>query len=309
MNHHQLQTEILNCLWSEQCKENIAAQNYIFTAEELLCIAYRFAPSFEERLRLMTLLADHAPDVSEHAKRCISWQKACLERFQTANANEVYELRIKDEPDAYEERYLCASYQAALDAIDGYYKEYDFAKESPLARYVIEKRKILQSGEAFQEDGLGECTFTVGKVLVDVPRKAEETENGMCAADCDACPNPCLFRSELFFPICIPDRAPVRFLSWDGTVRYGINLSIGRSDKTDEYYIIPMEGELIQSENYEEHWGGHWHEHIPCPEAESISPEELPPQFQEQYHNFLAWLNANFSEDYKRRNTEKEVFH
>ncbi|MBR4308173.1 MAG: hypothetical protein IKT58_01120, partial [Oscillospiraceae bacterium] len=160
-------------------KTRLDEMGYIFTDSELLGIAFHYAPSFAERLRLMGLLAEQCPTVSDHARKCIRWQEVCLERFKAHGENEIYELHIKDTPDAYEERYLCRSYEAALEMIDGFYKEYAFTPD-PRASYTVEKRKILDVGQAFEEDALGGCTLRTGKVLVSVDRFPEETEHGPC---------------------------------------------------------------------------------------------------------------------------------
>ena len=102
MNKQQLQQEILSCVWSTGFRKYIKEHNYIFTSTELLSIAYHFAPTYNERLRLLQLLADQAPGVSGLAARCICFQKECLEQFCRHGENEVYELRIKDDPDAYD---------------------------------------------------------------------------------------------------------------------------------------------------------------------------------------------------------------
>ena len=124
----------MSCLRTEALKTQIEAQDYVFTEKELLGIAFHYAPSFEGRLRLLQLLVDHAPTVSDHAAKFLQWQKDCPERFKTHNADEVHELRIKNEPDAYEERSLCRSFETALEMIDGFYREYKSAKESPLMK-------------------------------------------------------------------------------------------------------------------------------------------------------------------------------
>ena len=176
MNQQQLQQQILSCIWSTDLKNYIKEHNYIFTSTELLSIAYHFAPTYAERLRLLQLLADYAPDVSEFAAQCVSFQNECLERFCQHGENEVYELRIKDDPDAYEERYLCDSYQTALDMIDGFDRKYDFATEKDTAHYVITKRKVLQSTDAFQEDELQACELGAGKVLISAEIWRDEND-------------------------------------------------------------------------------------------------------------------------------------
>lgn len=290
MDYYQLQNEILSCLWSRDLKERIAALQFTFTEKDLLGIAFHFAPNFAERLRLLQLLVEHAPAVSDYAARCISWQKSSLEALKKAEADEVYELRIKDEPDAYEECYLCRSFQDALELIDSFRKEYDILEENPLARYVISKRKILRSADPFREDGMGECDFSAGKVLLSVDCYSEETENGPCEHNCLDCKNPCVSTFEPCFPVFLADRIPVRYRIGDGSIQYGIYLDIGHTETSESCYIIPLDGSMLESRHYDQYWECHWHEHIPCPYVEAVAVEELSPEYQERYRDFIAWL-------------------
>ncbi|MBR5126317.1 MAG: hypothetical protein IKU68_06245 [Oscillospiraceae bacterium] len=293
MNRQQLQNEITAHLWSGGLKSAIAEKGHIFTERELLGIAFHYAPSFAERLRLMQLLAEHAPTVSDHAERCISWQKKALDQFKVIGEQELYELRIKGEPDAYEERYLCASFEAALEMIDKFYQEYDFTPETEQARYIIEKRKIFRAGQPFSEDGLGECVLSAGKVMVSVDAPAGETENGPCPHFCGECENPCVLDIDVCFPAFLADRSPVRYRLPDGQIRYGIHLNPDHSEWMDCCYIIPFEGEMLSKRKYEELWGEHWHEHILCPYVEAVAVDTLSTEHQECYHAFAKWLDGN----------------
>lgn len=306
MNYDQLQKEILTCLRSETLKAQIEARGHVFTEKELLGIAFHYAPSFAERLRLLQLLADHAPTVTDHAEKCIQWQKNCLERFKRHGVNELYELCIKDSPDAYEERYLCSSFETALEMIDGFYKEYDFVEESSLASYIIKKRKVLCSGEPFAEDHMGECALAAGKILVSVDSVSGESEFGPCHGACADCRDQCIGCFEVCFPSCIADRAPARYSAHEGKIEYGIHLDFSTSEMKYEYYIIPFEGTMMESGDYDEQWGGHWHEHIPAPHAEEVSVEDLPTEFRKRYDRFVAWLNDHFTENYKRKKADSE---
>lgn len=289
MNRQQLEKEIISCIWSTDLKKQIAEQNYCFTDEELLGISFQFAPTYEERLRLLGLLADNISSVSAHASRCISWQNKCMDRFLKHGEHEIYELRIKDEPDAYEERYLCTSYETALQMIDEFYKKYD-ALETAMARYVIEKRKILQPGMPFEEDGLGECVLTAGKVLISVDVYSEESENGKCSHSCIDCLNTCVGNLEVRFPTFIADRSAVKYRLPDGSLHYGIHLSFHKTDVMESCYVIPLDSEMLKSRNYNEYWGYHWHEHIPCPYVESVPITMLNAELKENYYAFVAWL-------------------
>lgn len=290
MTHSQLQREILSCLWSENLKRTIAETGYRFTEEDLLGIACHFAPSFSERLRLLGLLADHAPGVSSRALAVISWQNDCLAWFRQAGVGEIYELLIKETPDAWEERYLCQTYETALEMLAGFCEEYDCDLDTDQSYCAIRKRKILQPGKPFEEDWAGECDFARGKILVSVDGPPHMTENGPCpSGGCADCENRCVSDLEPCFPAFVPDCAPVCYRLGTGRTALGIHLNSNHLPEMERCYIIPFEGELLSSGNYEEHWAFHDHEHIPCPNVELVPVEALSPVNQERYHRFLRW--------------------
>lgn len=291
----ELQKEILSCLWSEDLKRHIEETGFRFSEEGLLSIAYLYAPSFAEQLRLLELVARNCPSVSEHAEKCITWQQKCLAHFLSHDPNHVYELRIIDDPSdchSCEERYLCESYEAALEMIDGFYAEYDFAPEQPTVRYTIAKRCILRKGQPFREDDCGEVILSAGKVLVSVDNIPNETEYGPCADDCVGCTNPCIHNMEVAFPYFLPDRSPVRYRLPNGREEYGVHLHLSGIGLGTDLYIVPLDSEMQNSREFDSHWGGHWHEHIAAPYVRSASLSELPEKQRENFHAFIAWLDT-----------------
>ena len=287
-----LQKEFIDCLWSEDLKRHIAETGFRFSEEDLLAIACKHAPSFAERLRLLELVARNCPQVSDHAKKCILYLKKCLARFLSHDANQVYELRIVDDPSdrhGYESHYLCESYEAALEMIDGHYKEYDFAPEQPTVRYTITKRCILRTGDPFREDHCGEAILSAGKVLVSVDHIPDETEFGPCADDCMDCAKPCIHNMEVAFPNFLPNFAPVQYRLPNGSMYYGISIFFEGFCLGPELYIIPLDGDMLNSRNFDAHWGGHWHEHVPSPNVRAVPLDSLPEKLRENYHAFVAW--------------------
>ena len=275
MNQQKLQEEILSCIWSTDLKNYIKEHDYIFTSTELLSIAYHFAPTYNERLHLLQLLADYAPDVSEFAAQCIRFQNECLEQFCQHGENEVYELHIKDDPDAYEERYLCASYQTVLDMIDGFYMKYDFAPEKDTVRYVISKRKVLQSTDAFQEDVLQECELGAGKILISAEIWCEENDPKHKIKDVE-------------FPNFIPHLSAVRYKKGDNSICRGVCLA-GNNFPSDSCYVIPLDDDLLKSRDHEKHLGNHWHEHIPGPNIEVLPIDDLTEKEKSDYFAFVRF--------------------
>lgn len=275
MHRQQLQQEFMVCIWSKDLRGYIAEHNYTFTDAQLVSLAYHFAPTYDERIRLLQLLSDHAPDVSEFAGRCISFQKSCLEQFCRHAENEIYELRIKEDPDAYEDRYLCESYQTALDMIDGFYREYDFSPEKDTARYEIAKRKILRATDAFQEDELQSCDLGAGKVLISAELWSGEDDPKNEITDVE-------------FPGFIPHLSAVRYRRGDNSIHRGVCLA-GDNFPSDSCYVIPLESEMIKSRDYDKHLGCHWHEHIPGPNIEVLPIEDLTDEEKGNYSAFVQY--------------------
>lgn len=293
MTQLALQNEILSCLWSKDLKNHIAKTAYTFSDTEFLGIVYHFSPTYDERLHLLRLLSDHAPSVSAHAQRCIEWQRELLSSFRHIGENEVYELQIKESQEEIEERFLCASYETALNMIDGYYKEYDFTSETEFVRYTIVKRKVLQPAQAFCPDTLGVCVLGAGKKLLSVDMESDKTENGPCCHICCECQNPCVQDIDVCFPAFVPDRAPVRYRLTDGSLHYGVHLSCSGDEPADVLYIVPLERPDTCGSGA--NWADLWHEHIPGPNVEIISVSSLPEAIQCSYHAFLSWLDKQES--------------
>lgn len=290
-----VQKVILSCLWSEDLTRHIEETGFRFSEEDLLTIAYRFAPSFAERLRLLELVAENCLTVSDHARRCITYQEECLAHFLCHSSHQVYELKILDDPSDphnYEERYLCESYEAALEMIDGFYKEYDFAPEQPTVRYTIAKRVILRKGDSFREDTCGESILGAGRELIEVDDIPNEREYGPCPDDCMDCPVRCVGNLNVEFPNFLPDRAAVQYRLPNGSMHYGIDLSHTQEGPISEFYIIPLDGDMLNTRDFDAHWGGHWHVHIPAPYVRSVPLDALPENLRENYLAFTAWLDT-----------------
>ena len=289
MTYQEIQDTIVSSFWSEGLKRRLAELEYRFEPQDLLGLAYQYAPNFSERLKRLEMLAANVPPVAEQARRCILWQRETLEAFQKSEDGVIYELTIKITPDSYPERYLCADYPACLEMIDKFCAEYGEYEEDS-TRYLIAKRKILRSGDAFEEDELGESVLLRGKVLLSVDVNDERTEVCGPGKNCVKCETPSAHCIEVCYPGFLPDRCAVRYRMPDGSIRFGVHL--GGEDGYDRCYIIPLDGEMLSSQDHAAHWGCHWHEHIPHPDVEHTDPAELPAQLRENYLAFLDFLNS-----------------
>lgn len=289
MTYQQIQDRIVSSFWSEGLKRKLSELEYRFETLDLLGLAYQYAPSFNDRLELLGLLAEHVPSVADQARRCILWQRETLESFQRSEDGVLYELTIKTTPDSYPERYLCTDYPACLEMIDKFYGEYG-SEECEETRYRITKRKIFRSGDTFQEDELGEIVLLPGKVLLSVDVNDERTEVCGPGKNCVKCQVSSAYCIEVCYPGFLPDRCVVRYRMPDGSIRFGVHL--GGEDGYDRCYIIPLDGEMLSSRDHAAYWGYHWHEHIPHPDVEMMSPSDLEPRLRENYEAFLAFLDS-----------------
>lgn len=288
MTYQQIQDRIVSTFWSEGLKQRIKELDYRFTEVDLLGLAFRYARSFDERLELLGLIAEHLPGVAERARRAIVWQRESLAAFQKSEDREVYELTIKLTPDSYPERYLCADYPGCLEMIDKFLEHYE-EEEQEDTRYLITKRKVFHSGDVFREDELGECVLLRGKVLLSADVNDERTEVCGPGKNCVKCETPSAYCIEVCFPAFLSDRSAARYRLPNGEVKYGFHL--GSGEDSECCYLIPLDGEMLQSRDHAAHWGYHWHEHIPHPDVEQVPVEELPDDLRANYLAFLEFLS------------------
>ncbi|MBQ3232697.1 MAG: hypothetical protein IJA93_07000, partial [Clostridia bacterium] len=108
MRLNDIRDMIVAYFFSRDLRAFIEENDYAFTGDELLSLADHFAPSYQEKIRIASMLSETDDAVAQKAKMYASKMNAQLEAFLKAGKNEVYELTIQDTPDAYPERYLAA---------------------------------------------------------------------------------------------------------------------------------------------------------------------------------------------------------
>ena len=82
---------------SDDLKAEIQRRNHCFTEEELLQIAYTYAPTFDKRLSLLERISAIASaEISALSKAYIDYETANYNRFLNENDGFVYELCIKE---------------------------------------------------------------------------------------------------------------------------------------------------------------------------------------------------------------------
>ena len=286
--------EIIELLPSADLKHKIKETGHRFTESELLQIIYDYAPTFDEKLSLLTKFAENASqEIALLAKAYVAFMQSQWKAFTEPTEGFVYELLIKDTPDAYEEQYLCASYSAALLCIDRFYEEYAdiHAKETAQSRYRILKRKIFFEQNAFEEDEYGECTLGAGKTVLDVYYKNESD----CESDimCDECNEICPYRCDnVDFPCFAKDRALVKYSDHKGEEQFGVCLCLDSkcSGLTNELYVIQLNSPWVREHRFDDYHYGH--DHIALPRVTLATPEDLDELTRKNYFAFMEYLNT-----------------
>ena len=252
MDRNTIQKQIISHFWSNYFRDYVNNNNLVFTDQELLWIAWNSIPEYQERLHFLSLIAANIPSISHHAELCIGYMEASLKGFRQHTAQEVYELCIEDSGKPTE-RYLCNSYESALETIDNFWAQYSFSKETPATRYKINKRAVLQVGSPFREDELGYCTLGPQKTLLSVELYDLNCEYAPCSENCMECQKPLINAGhEIFLPF-LPNLSLVKYLHNDGVVHYGITFEPNRDELSDCVFIVPLGGFI------DEAWCDHEH--------------------------------------------------
>nr|QGT51198.1 hypothetical protein Firmicute1046_2740 [uncultured Firmicutes bacterium] len=294
MNTTMLQSKILKCIQSKALLNAIKEQNIQFPSKELMAIAYTYAESYKQRLDFLILLKEHSRDqeLKIYLEKLIAVQENTLKSFLEPQNGCVYELHIKEEPNAYDERYLCSSYKSALEMIPLFYKRYGDT-ETDAARYSIIKRKIFGSAEnkKFDEDYIGACYLKAGSILRDVDMEGiAQFANECDVCYDDKCEKLCINNIDIHFPVFIQDKELVKYPDYYGALCYGVNLEITQSE-TDEYYVIPLDCSAMKYRDFERDFYNH--KHIKAPYIEPASTAEIRPELQNIYSEYLDYLNKH----------------
>ena len=291
MTYQEIQNRIVDTFWSEGLKNHIRKTSYVFPAEDLLTVIYQHIHDFEERQKYYTLLMDHVPEVSAHAAQVAAWELQCLADFRNPNPGEVYELRVTDEPGGEEARLLCVDFDTALALIDRYYEHYDWLTETERSRYSIYRRKLLTAKEHKCDDELGSCDLLPGKRIERV-WYGPKSELPDCMDECYRCHQNCVQNQEAEYPNFLPDRSPVRYRLPNGAVHFGLTLN--QMTVESLIYIIPLHESMIANRDYSQFCICHEHEHIPFPDVDAASREELPDDMRDNLDAFLAFLKEEY---------------
>lgn len=277
-----IQNQILAALPSKLLQQAVLRQNHCFSELELLAIVCRYLDNYHERIATLLLLADALPEpFSFYARSVVEWMEKSFALFTQNEEGAVFELHIKTSPSSYDERYLCASYDAALKVIPLFFEEYE-SEENEHTRYEIVKRKIL-SGDVFSEDNMGFCYLGPNRVVRAVEMYTyPEPNRDSCDGFCSECQRLCTHRVEIAFPCFVHDGDIVAFINpYDRCVRYGVSL-FGEDPMPEDYCIIPLDAYMFRCHYYDKYIDAH--EHISAPHIlDIIGEDQLPWNLRQHY--------------------------
>lgn len=292
--------KIIELLPSNDLKAEIRRTDYKFSDGQLLQIIYKYAPTFDERISLMERFAEQAePNIAQLARFFIADQKELLKQFQENDGSFIYELNIKKNPDSYCEKYICASFEAALRCIDGYYEHYSpYVKETEQTIYRVVKRKIFDINIEFDEDYYAECNLRAGKVIVSV---RDNKRYGDCGFDnsCTDCDQICVWRQDqLTFPCFVKHLDIVRYKSTYTMDGFGLKDYFAVCLFPENYcvdecdlYGIKLDSYAITQRKFDEIHNCHCHPELP--RSEVVSPESLDKEMRENYFAFVEYAKTH----------------
>ena len=289
----ELQSRIVSLIPSTSLKNQIRLINHRLSDADLLSTAYRYAADYDARVELLQMLEQQfTGDLRDYTSKLIYVQRQMLEVFLKPEDNTVYELHIKDTPDAYDERYLCKSFDAAIRIIPLFFQEYD-CEENSVTRYTIVKRRVLSEEADFSDDELGELVMLAGMRVYSVNMWSFDHQAEECAGQCLNCNSPCADCHETIFPQFIQHGDAVKFYDLSGKESYGIALAFNNLP-CSEYYVIPLDSDAVRYHDFDNIHDAH--QHIPAPLTERIEEAALPEEIRADYKACLKYILEKWPE-------------
>lgn len=283
----ELQSRIVSLIPSTSLKKQIRLTNHRLSDADLLSTAYCYARDYDKRMELLQMLEQRfSGELRDYTSRLRHVQCQMLEAFLKPEDNAIYELHIKETPDAYDERYLCSSFDAALRIIPLFFKEYDSA-ETARSRYTVKKRRLLSEKADFSEDELGELVLLAGMRVYSVSMWSFGHQAEACSNQCAECNRPCVMFHETVFPQFVQHGDAVKIYDLSGKESYGIAFVLD-NQPCSEYYVIPLDSNAVCYHDFANIPNAH--HHIPAPLTERIEEEALPEEMRADYKACLQYI-------------------
>ena len=247
----ELYDRVLSLLPSEDLREAVRRTDYRLPDRDLLAIAWRYAPNYDARIALLRELGEGLEgDLRAYVSRLLDTQHQMLEGFSRQEEGTVYELFVKETPDACDEGTLCRSYE---------------------------------------EDEMGEARLLPGKKLYDVDLYALDHRPEECEGRCLSCEFPCVGCHEVRFPTFVRHGDAVKYKRdpFFGGQAFGIVFDLGE-DASADCYVIPLDSLAVRYHDFENIHNAH--QHIPAPLVERVEPSALPEKLRADYEACLAYI-------------------
>lgn len=294
MTYQEIQQAIVACVPSGGLREAVTQTGHVFAPQELLLLAYRYAPEQAKQLELLTLLAQSVPEIAAHAQALLRYQGQMSEAYMTPSADAAYELLVDEKGVSEPERYLCASHEAALARLRWYREEYADIPGGEEA-YSIVKRRILSPGDDAKRDNMGWCRVDAQGRILSLSMYDEGNEWGGCpdgCDDCDECPRVCMnSMEEAACPMFIGPWDFVRYRGWAGWTEWGIAMPPAKQDPMETVITVyRLDGKTVHCRDMDDAFCSH--NHVALPEVEVVTVEELPSAWREAAVAYRAWLKT-----------------
>ena len=287
-----LRNKILSLLPSSTLKKQISLSDCRFSDTDLIAIVWKYAADYDERIALLQELEQcFSGELKEYTSKLVHAQRFMLDNFIKPDEAAVYELHIKTTPHAYDERYLCRSYDDALRTIPLFYQQYN-DHETASTCYTIAKRRVMSGDMTFSEDELGELVLLPGMKVdsVDLYDYSHLAEGCGPEWDCSECNRLCVRCYDILFPLFVRHGDAVRVRYRDGEECFGI-VFVFEDQPCSEYYVIPLDSNAVRYHDYINIYDAH--RHVPAPLVEKISEEELPEKYKENYKACAQYVRKN----------------
>ena len=292
----ELYDRVLSLLPSVDLREAIRRTGYRLPDGDLLAIAWRYAPDYDARIALLRELGEGMEEeYRAFVSQILDTQREMLEGFSRQEEGTVYELFVKETPDACDEGTLCRSYEEALRMIPLIYQEYPFCKEGEETRYRVVKRRILSDQTGFLEDEMGEARLLPGKKLYDVELYDLDHRPEECEGRCLSCEFTCAECHDVLFPTFVRHGEAVKYKRdpFLGGQAFGIVFDLGE-DAAADCYVIPLMSDAVRYHDFENIHNAH--QHIPAPLVERIEPSALPEKLRADYEACRQYLLEHWPE-------------
>lgn len=296
-----MKTESVDLILKETCSNSLreaVKKDFALRELDILILAHKYAPDYNKRLELLNVVEKQAEDaaIRAWAARLTKFEKRKMEIFTSFRLNTVYEVKIKETPDAAEESYLAKTYLGALKKID-YFFEYYKVEQNENSRFEIARRKAEDTflADKFEDDWLGSCVLKKGKILTEVSILeicSENTEGSQCdkEIECSECDTPCIHVQVLNLPRFLENLDLVSYTDkYTFEKKYVVVFPEFGDEDDDCAYCVSLDDVTPDTSNEDEFWNFfNAHKHIEYPRIEKVSIVDVPEEIRQAYNQFVS---------------------